>query len=94
MADVLDDGYEDDARAREEAGAVDGLEDRVVAALVGVGVEEELGGGVPEDFVGRELQEDFGVGSHGEGFDAFLFPVRGGEGYGVVLEDAEAGLGL
>ena len=89
----LDDGDEDDAGAGEEAGRVEGLEDGVVAAGVGVGVEEELVGLVPEDLGGGELEEDFGVGAHGEGFDAFLFPVRerGGECDGVVLENTEAG---
>ena len=87
-----DDGDEDDAAARQEAGAVEGLEDGVVTALGGGGVEEELGGRVPEDLVGGELQEDFGVGAHLEGGDGELLPggEGRGEGDGVVLEDAEA----
>lgn len=76
MALILNDGHEEDAGAGEEAWAVEGLEDGVVAALGGVGVEEELGGGVPEDLGGGELQEDLGVGAHGEGGDAVLFPGR------------------
>lgn len=76
VALILDDGYEEDAGAGEEVGAVEGLEDGVIAALGGVGVEEELGGGVPEDLGGGELQEDLGVGAHGEGGDTVLFPGR------------------
>lgn len=66
------------------------MEDGVVAALVGVGVEEELGRGVPEGFV--ELEEDFCVDAHVEGVDAELFPQREcrRECYSVVLEDTEA----
>ena len=59
-----DDGDEQDARAGEEAGPVEGLEDWVVAALVRIGVEEELRRCVPEDLVGWELHEDFRVGAH------------------------------
>lgn len=74
MALILDDGHEKDAGAGEEVGAVEGLEDGIVTALGGVGVEKELGGGVPEDLRGGELQEDLGIGAHGEGGDAVSFP--------------------
>jgi hypothetical protein len=59
-----DDGAEEDAGSGEEVEVVEGLEDRVPAALGGVGVEEELGGCVPEDGFGGELHEDLGVGAH------------------------------
>ena len=67
------------------------MEEGVVAPFVRIGVEEELGGGVPEDFVGRELEEDFCVGCHVEIFDALALPgwQGGGEPDSIVLEDAE-----
>jgi len=58
---VGDDCDEEDAGAGEEAGAIEGLEDGIVATFDRVCVEEELGGGVPEYFVCRELEKDFGV---------------------------------
>ena len=57
-----DDRDEEYSGPGEEARAVKRPEDGVVAALKGVGVEEELSGSVPEDFVGRELEEYFCVG--------------------------------
>jgi len=49
------------------------LEDGIVATLRG-GVEEELVARIPEDAVGRELEEDLGVNAHLEGFDRDTFP--------------------
>lgn len=85
----LDDGDEEDAGARKEAWTVERLEDGEVATLEGVGVEEELGFGVPEGK--RELHEDLGVCAHFEGSDALLLPAweRGREFDGVVLEHTE-----
>lgn len=87
---VGDDGDEEDAAAGEEVFVVEVLPHGVVAAGVG-GVEEELGAVVLEDSVGRELEENFGVDPHLEGFDGDAFPVGegGGEGYGVGLENAD-----
>ena len=69
---------------------VEGLPDRVVAAARR-GVEKELGGFVPKDLVGRELEEDLRVDAHLEGLDRFGLP--GGEGWGkgdvAGLEDAD-----
>ena len=95
VALIMHHGHEEDAGAGEETGRVDGLEDGVVATLMGVGVEEELGRLVPEDLGRGELEEYFGVGSHLEGFNTFLFPARerGGECYCGILENAEAGCG-
>ena len=56
-----DDCNKEDAGPGEEARAVERLEDGVIAALDRVGVEEELGGSVPEDLVRRKLEEYFGV---------------------------------
>ena len=87
-----DDCDEEDPGPGEEAGAVEALPHWKVAAFFRVSIEEELRGGVPEDLVGRKLEEDFRVCGHGEGGDALLFPGREGrrEGDGVVLENAEA----
>ena len=59
---VGDDGDEEDAGTGKEAGAVKGLEDRVVAAFDGIGVEKELRGGVPEYFVLGKLKKNLSVG--------------------------------
>ena len=70
---VGDDGDEEDAAAGEEVGEIEVLPDRVVAPGRR-SVEEELGGIVPEGFVGWELEEDLGVDSHLEGLDGDLLP--------------------
>ena len=81
---LCDNGDEEDAAAGEEVFVVEVLPYGVVAAGGG-GVEEELGGAVPEDFVRWELEEDFRVDSHLEGFDGDALPPWecGGEGDGV-----------
>ena len=53
---------EEDPGAGEEARTVEGLEDGIIATFYGVGVEEELGGGVPEYLVLGELEENLSVG--------------------------------
>ena len=67
------------------------MEKRVIAPFVGVSVQEELGRGVPENFVRRELEENFRVGANIEVVDAFAFPGGEwwGEFHGVMLEDTE-----
>ena len=70
------DGDEEDSGTGKEAGAIKRLEDGKVAAFYGVGVEKELGRGVPKNLVGRKLHEDLGVSTHRESFDALLFPGR------------------
>jgi hypothetical protein len=85
-------GYEDDAGTLEEARRVEGLEDGIVAALDRIGVEEELCIFGPENFVRRELEEDFGVCAHVEVVDPVLLPFRefGLEADGFILKDAES----
>ena len=87
---VGDDSDEEDAAAGEEVCVIEILPDGVVPALT-VGVEEELRGVVPENFVGRELEEDFGVDAHLESLDGGFLPVGEGrrEGDVVGLEDAD-----
>lgn len=87
--ELLRHGDEDDVGAREEALGAEGLEDGVVAAHVGVRVEEVLGVFGPEGLV--ELEEDLGVGGHCEAFDGFFLPFGQGrgEGDGVVLQYAQ-----
>ena len=68
------DGSEEDSGAGEKIREVERLEDRVVATLWG-GVEEVLIAGIPENAVGRKLEEDFGVDAHLEGFDRDAFPL-------------------
>lgn len=83
---------ENDARSFEESWSVKRLPDGIVSSLQRVCVQEKLRVAVPEDFVRRELEEDFGVGCHLEGLDAFLLPsweLRR-EFDSVVLQDAEA----
>ena len=67
---------EENSGTGEEAGAIERLEDGIVSAFYGVGVEKELGRGVPKNLVGGELHEDLGVSTHGESFDALFFPGR------------------
>ena len=84
----IDDDNEEDVGARQKAWCAEGLEEGVVAAGDGVGVEHELGGGVPEG-VG-ELEEDLGVGAHFEHLYSCFLPVwkLRGEGNGFVLKNA------
>lgn len=65
------------------------MPDWVVAACGWICVKEVLRVARPESLV--ELEEDLGVGAHAEVLDCGAFPVGelGGEGYGVVLEDAQ-----
>ena len=71
---VVDDGNEENPRPFQETGPVKGLPEWVVTPCVRVGVEEELRVSVPEDFVGGELEKDFGVGAHVHGIDCGSFP--------------------
>ncbi|KAI7978072.1 hypothetical protein EIK77_009612 [Talaromyces pinophilus] len=89
---IVHHGYEDDAGTFEEAWCVEGLEDWIVSALNRIGVEEVLCVFGPEDFVRRELEEDFGICAHVEVVDSVLFPFGefGLEADGFVLKDAES----
>lgn len=69
---LRDNGDEEDVGVGEEVRCGEGLPDGIVAAADGIGVKEVLCIAGPEGLV--ELEENLGVGAHGEFLDGGLFP--------------------
>lgn len=90
MGLIRDDGGYENSAAGEEFRDVERLVDGIVAPIRG-GVQEVLETRFPEDLVGGELQEDFGVDTHLERGDGDLLPAgqRRMEGHEVGLENAD-----